>query len=143
MQTLTDFVKKYNFKLELEQIASRPDGMMGDMNARSRHYECIITHDADELGLGHNLGDSHTVYFSCGSACDEPAIEDVLSCLASDASGIENNDNFEDWPGEYGYDDDSRKAECVYKACVDSHFNLKSSMYDAIYKELLWDTESN
>ena len=53
-----------------------------------------------------------TVYFSQGPAISgEPTTEDVLDCLALDASGA---DSFEDWCAEYGYDTDSRKAEHIY-----------------------------
>lgn len=59
-----------------------------------------------------------TVPFFMGSAhTSEPTAADVLSCLCSDAAGIENAASFDDWCAEYGYDTDSRKAERTYKAC--------------------------
>ena len=52
-----------------------------------------------------------TVPFGMGSGLtDDPTAEDVLNCLASDASGYENARDFDDWASEYGYDTDSRRA---------------------------------
>ena len=44
-----------------------------------------------------------------------PAIEDVLYSLVSDASVLDAG-GFEGWAGDLGYATDSRKAEQVYKA---------------------------
>ena len=50
-----------------------------------------------------------------GSACtDEPDAAGVLECLLSDASG--SDQTFEDFCGEFVYDDDSRKAKRIWKA---------------------------
>ena len=46
-----------------------------------------------------------------------PDLAGVLHCLVSDADAY--NMRFEDWAGDYGYDPDSRRAEKVYRACVD------------------------
>lgn len=59
-----------------------------------------------------------TVPFYMGSAhTSEPTAYDVLYCLLSDASGVENSNGFEEWASEYGYDTDSIKAQRTYKAC--------------------------
>jgi hypothetical protein len=140
---MQEFTDKYNFKVELEQIASRNDGLMGGMARNSRHYECTITHDADAFGKGHNLGDSHSILYSCGPACDEPTICDILGCLVSDSLNVEDADDFEEWAEMAGYDTDSRKAESVYKACVDQQSNLKNSMADSLYYELMQEVEQD
>jgi len=52
-----------------------------------------------------------------------PTIDTVLECLASDVS--ESLDyGFEAWADESGYDTDSRKAEKIYKACLDMRASL-------------------
>lgn len=48
---------------------------------------------------------------------DRPTAADVLSCLLSDASSYRNAGHFGEWANDMGYDDDSRKAEAIYKAC--------------------------
>ena len=82
-----------------------------------------------------------TVYFSMGPAlCREPAADDVLDSLASDADGIENATSFENWASEYGYDTDSRKAERSYRVTQRQAQKLRAFMGHE-YNTLLWDTE--
>ena len=60
-----------------------------------------------------------TVPFFQGLAHDsEPTAADVLSCLVMDADVIEY-EGFEDWAGNFGYDTDSRKAEKIYRSCLE------------------------
>jgi len=47
----------------------------------------------------------------------EPTAADVLSSLVLDASSYENAGSFEAFVADLGYDEDSRAAERVYKAC--------------------------
>lgn len=56
---------------------------------------------------------------------DPPALTDVLYCLAMDAEVLDFP-SFEDWAGEYGYDEDSRKGEAVYRACLDVALKLRA-----------------
>ncbi len=42
-----------------------------------------------------------------------PEMEEVLQCLVSD-SNVRNYLSFEDWASDFGYDEDSRKAEKIY-----------------------------
>jgi hypothetical protein len=48
-----------------------------------------------------------------------PDLADVLASLASDARVIEEGP-FEEWASSLGYDPDSRKAEAIYRACIDT-----------------------
>jgi hypothetical protein len=65
----------------------------------------------------------------------------VLDSLASDAAGYENSPDFGDWCGEYGYDEDSRKAERIFKDVERQSAKLKKFLGDDLYETLLWDTE--
>lgn len=56
-----------------------------------------------------------TVPFYTGSACGEPEAADVVSCLISD--GRAGEESFSEFCAEFGYDEDSRKAEKTWKAC--------------------------
>ena len=59
-----------------------------------------------------------TVPFFTGSAISsEPTAADVLHCLISDSTSVDNARDFQDWAGDFGYDVDSRKAHSIYKAC--------------------------
>ena len=50
----------------------------------------------------------------------KPSVYDVLSCLIKNEVG-----SFEDFCGNYGYDEDSRKAERIYKAVLEEWKNIK------------------
>ena len=59
-----------------------------------------------------------SVDFYQGSAHKEPpTVADVMHCVLLDASA-RHHGSFEDWAAEYGYDDDSRKAERIYERCL-------------------------
>ena len=78
------------------------------------------------MGIGHNGR--------------EPTLAEVLDCTISDAAGIENASGFSDWCSEYGYSDDSRKAERTYRACQRSVEQLKK-LLGADYQAALFETE--
>jgi hypothetical protein len=64
-----------------------------------------------------------------------PSICDVLYCFASDAEVL-NAGGFEDWASEYGYDVDSRKAEGIYRACLEIALKLRNGLGEAHLAEL-------
>jgi len=70
-----------------------------------------------------------------------PDAAHVLDCLASDASSYENAQSFEDWASEFGYDTDSRKAERIYRIVKRQAEQLKRTLGDEAYQELLWNTK--
>jgi len=45
-----------------------------------------------------------------------PDLLDVLYCLVMDAS-VRHTATYEEWASNYGYDEDSRKGEAIYRAC--------------------------
>lgn len=68
-----------------------------------------------------------------------PTAEEVLDCLAMDASAMD--ESFEDWAAELGFDTDSRKAEAAYNACRESRFALRKLLGSADFAVLLNDVE--
>lgn len=54
-----------------------------------------------------------------------PSLLDILYCLVQDASVLDFA-SFEPWAQDCGYDADSRKAETIYKACVQQSLTLKN-----------------
>jgi hypothetical protein len=84
----------------------------------------------------------YTTYFSMGFGYHgtEPTAADVLDCLASDASSVDQN-SFEDWCAEMGSDPDSRRAERTYKACAQSAKRLRQLLGDSAYETLVYHTE--
>jgi hypothetical protein len=58
-----------------------------------------------------------------------PEACDVLYYLASKA-GVLNYSGFEDWASEMGYDADSRKAEKIYRECIETALKLRAALGD-------------
>lgn len=61
-----------------------------------------------------------------GGAVPAPKTADVLYCLVSDASAADAG-SFEEWAGDLGYDTDSRQAERVYRACLETQKALSAA----------------
>ena len=70
-----------------------------------------------------------------------PSVEDVMDCMASDSSVVENcKESFESWCSEYGYDTDSRKAFATYNTCV-AQARQFAAFIGADYEKLLFEVE--
>ena len=131
--TLEQFIAEQQLEMSVLPVKRNPH-MSGDQ--LPRNFECTIT----MIGRGYH--EPMTVYFSQGSAHKKsPTLADVLACLASDASGVDNARSFEDWASEYGYDTDSRKAEKTYNICVQQAQELKALLGQDVYDQLLYGTE--
>ena len=70
-----------------------------------------------------------------------PKVEDILDSLALDASGYDNSQCFEDWAGDYGYDEDSRKGERIYQAIREERNKLEAFLGRDLYQTLLYKVE--
>ena len=124
------FCNSNKISIDSEMVDENPN-MVRD-NWQAYHYKDRLTFGKRQLTTFFSMGLAHT---------NEPDAEDVLDCLASDAAGIENTRNLEEWCGEYGYDADSRKAEKTYKLCQKQAKDLKRFLGEEAYKTLLWETE--
>ena len=133
-QTVADFVKEHGVKISAERADSNPD--MADWgNGRQTHYKCVIRKSRKSMQL----------HFSMGSALTgEPTVEDVLDCLASDASGIEQAESFHDWAQNLGFDtidDEFNAARKAYKATKRNTLNLLRVLGEDAFGALVWHTE--
>jgi hypothetical protein len=54
-----------------------------------------------------------------------PLLRDVLYCLITDASAL-NEGCFEDWAVTFGLPTDSRKAEAIYRECLEHALQLRA-----------------
>ena len=130
--TLDQFITEQQLVMSVRPIKRNPH-MQEQM---PRNFECTI----DFVGRGYH--EPLTVYFSQGSAHKKPpTLAEVLDCLASDASGVDNAQSFEEWASEYGYDTDSRKAEKTYNICRQQAQELKALLDRDAYDQLLYETE--
>jgi hypothetical protein len=53
-----------------------------------------------------------------------PTAASVLYCLLSDSDALDSP-TFEEWASDLGYDTDSRKAEQIYRACIENGLKLR------------------
>jgi hypothetical protein len=74
-------------------------------------------------------------FFQGPAITSEPTVAGVLSCLLRDAQAGDNT--FEDFCGEMGYDEDSRKAERIWKSCQKIAENLQRLLGDE-YESFLY-----
>ena len=131
--TLDQFITEQQLVMSVRSVKRNPH-MQGEQ--MPRNFECTIEFE------GRGYHEPLTVYFSQGSAHKKPpTLADVLDCLASDASGVDNAQSFEAWASEYGYDTDSRKAEATYRACEKQAQELKALLGQDAYNQLLYSTE--
>lgn len=56
-----------------------------------------------------------------------PEFADAMCSLSADSSVL-NHDGFESWASEFGYETDSRKAESIYRHCLDIALKLRSAI---------------
>ena len=131
--TLEQFITGQQLEMSVRPVKRNPH-VSGDQ--LPRNFKCTIT----MVGRGNH--EPMTVYFSQGSAHKKnPTLAEVLNCLASEASGVDNARSFEDWASEYGYDTDSRKAERTYQICKKQAQDLKALLGQDAYNQLLYSTE--
>ncbi len=100
---------------------SYPNTYHGRLTIRERdliRYECEHGRAAAETG---------GVIVNRNAAPILPALADVLSCLVSDADALDRP-TFEDWSADLGYDGDSRKAEEIYRACLETGLKLRAAL---------------
>ena len=130
-KTITGFIEEHN--IELSSVTWKETNPNNPEWKDADHWECVLDSDYGTM----------TIYFSKGYGHhgEEPHLEEILDCMASDGSSIENVASFEEWANELGYDTDSRKAERIYNLCVKQSEELKTIMGHDAYFELLYDVE--
>lgn len=93
-------------------MSSRNDGLMSDM---PRNFHCKLNRGLIGFSQWYSQGAAHT---------REPSITDLVSCLIRDLPTSETGkfieSEFSEWCDDFGYDDDSRQAEKIYLACLNS-----------------------
>lgn len=100
---LENFIAENKIQFSCEWVAERPDRLMDD---NMDHWRCVLKAN----------GKTYTFYYSQGYGYHhaEPVLAGVLESLANDYDP--NDLTFEEFCSEYGYDEDSHKAEMVYYA---------------------------
>lgn len=70
-----------------------------------------------------------------GKPIAPPPVADVLESLARDADVLDAG-GFEEWAGNLGFDPDSRRAEAIYRECLDNTLKLSAAIGPAVMAEL-------
>lgn len=93
-------------KMTCEYGSSMPWDKLDDWQKKATGYRCTLRYQGRRYTIDFFMGPAHT---------DEPDGAGVLDCLLSDAQlGTED---FAEFCQNLGYDEDSRKAERMHKAC--------------------------
>lgn len=105
-------------------IAHCPSYKQGTMN----------TYDAERIVFetehGYKAGQfSGHVGRAPGSKPLEPNTLDVIYSLTSDSDVLDCG-TFEEWASNLGYNTDSRKAEAIYRACLEIALKLRNALGD-------------
>lgn len=93
--------------------------------AKGYDYKQIIDSEC-ETGFASKFGWSMSVVMADKKKPIFPKFADVMYSLSMDAEVLEYD--FEDWAGNFGYDVDSRKAENIYKDCMDIALKLNRAL---------------
>lgn len=135
MATISEFIAQHGITMTVERVDSNPNMDQDDWTKDSSHWRCVL-----HMNVG-TMPAALEIPFSQGSALTTPpTAEDVLDCLVSDASSVDNT-AFDDWAEEMGYDTDSRKAERTYNAIVEQTVSLRNMLGEDAFNELVWTTD--
>ena len=64
-----------------------------------------------------------------------PKPMDVIHSLMTDCDVLDYG-TFEQWARNFGYDEDSRKAESIYRACLETALQIRSGLGETAMREL-------
>jgi hypothetical protein len=94
-----------NLRMELNYLGTTKK----DDNWACHEYKATLKYGSKQLT---------TPFYTGMGWVNEPTEDDVLASLILDANSVEYTNGFEDFAREFGYDEDSRKAEKTYKQCL-------------------------
>ena len=127
--TIDQFIDNNGITIKAKSVDRNPHMSDTDMD----HWKCVLARPGKRMTVTFSKGYGHN-----GA---EPTAAEVLDCLASDAAGLDNSRNFEDWCSEYGYNEDSRTAWRTYKTVVHEAVRLRHFLLDGLYDQLLYQVE--
>lgn len=131
-QQAADFLTKYGIKLSAKLVnAKMPswEGYKKDGPRKNNHF--IVTLRKDGCRISFDYFDSENNFRAGVKELD------AYSVLASCSGDYNCPDNFEDFCSEYGYDNDSRKAEKTFAACLKQSAKLKKIFSGKVAEDLM------
>ncbi len=72
----------------------------------------------------------------------KPDIRDVLNCLARDCACVENSQSFDDFARDLGYDQDSIKAETIYRTIRDQARAIERMLGRSEYQKFCFELDT-
>ncbi len=137
--SIEQFVAENRITMEVKRAERNPN--MADSSQMDHWKVTLVRKDPATYRVKRAYRMTITFSMGYGHHGAEPKVGDVLECLASDASSVDNAGDFERWCAEIGYDPDSRKHEKTYKACEHQASRLKTFLGEDLYQTLLYGTE--
>lgn len=95
----------------------------------------IMRHEAISYELEHGVTYKARTFGAGSRKKFEPDACDVMHSLVSDSDVLDCS-TFEEWASNLGYDTDSRKAEAIYRACLEIALKLRNGLGEAALQEL-------
>ena len=122
-----------NFKIVAKLQGAEISKAWNDNEPRNKYFVYVTNTDNGEK-TRFTFWDS-LYNTQCGVVLDGDGLLNAFYCFVSDA--LSGSGSFSDFCSEFGYDEDSRSTECIYKACKRSHDSFcrvsgldDSDMYD-------------
>ena len=111
-----DFLKRFNLSLKVHYLRHDINTTWEDNKYRGLYQFTLKRPGATRSTAGNANRNIFTGKFwqSIIHEKEWPTAYDILACLATD---IYCPDNFKDFCADYGYDEDSRNAEKMFKIC--------------------------
>jgi hypothetical protein len=104
-----------------------------DSYAKNRETRARVAHECE---TGRKCGKYYgNIGYTQKGAAILPDLDSVLWSLSMDSSVLDAG-GFESWADEFGYDADSRAAEAIYRACIDTALKMRAALGDAAMAEL-------
>lgn len=138
--TPQEFVEKYKLTLTVKQIPNRTDGIIWDAkpyrhknkytgNIEERdptYWECkLLAPNKKAMPFEYSMGPAHYVDSRTSWQKSKPIPPEILGILGSlQGDIVPFGTSFQAWCGDFGYDTDSRKAEDIFKKCLDNTAKL-------------------
>jgi hypothetical protein len=114
-----DFLLKTETTFKAVKIAY--EKYFGEDDEKRDIYKIVLKRGNQSwvLKFGQSLHDTHKMI--------KPSAYDVLACIVKQDPG-----SFHDFCSEYGYNEDSKKAEKIYQAVVEEYKNVMDMFGDVI-----------
>jgi hypothetical protein len=112
-----DFLKSTKKKIKIHYVGKDINKLWGEKEYRNLYEISILNIGSDHPLMTFKFWDS--LNNSRNDNKQPPSEYDVLTCLQKYDCGT-----FENFCVEYGYDEDSKKAEKIYNLCCEEYKNL-------------------